>query len=266
MTDYWRISNQVLKLKYMDMREQPSVGQKSVQTRLGHSQMSAMPNNSLDTTINIGKIGFKVHRTAAPLTRYDVSTRFLVNTVPNFCSPTDRLIISCLHYLSERSRSLIAAALVGSLLLLSACDRQSQLDDSVAQLKLQTLTGDLLTLKEASGPVLVNFWSTSCAICVHEMPDMVDLYEEYAGKGFELVAVAMQYDPPNQVLELANRQSLPFPVALDLKGEAVAAFGSVKGTPTSYLLGPDGELVRRYIGAIDFDSLRSELDQLLDLS
>ncbi len=98
------------------------------------------------------------------------------------------------------------------------------------------------------------------------MPDLAKLYEDYAGNDFELIAVAMPYDAPNEVLELAESYKLPFPVALDIKGEALKAFASVKGTPTSFLLNSKGVVVKRYIGAIKFDGLRKELDKLLALS
>lgn len=98
------------------------------------------------------------------------------------------------------------------------------------------------------------------------MPDMAEMYEEYAPRGFELVAVAMPYDAPNEVLELAEAMKLPFPVALDVKGEAVDAFASVHGTPISFLLDSEGQLVKRYVGAINLKDLRSQLDQLLDIS
>lgn len=150
-------------------------------------------------------------------------------------------------------------------LLLGACSKRTELDISGQNLTFKTLKGDEIALNEATGPVLVNFWSTSCAVCLHEMPDMAKLYEDYADKGLELIAVAMPYDPPNKVLELAEARKLPFPVALDIEGKAVQAFDSVKGTPTSYLLNSAGKVVKRYIGAIKFKGLREELDKLLAL-
>ena len=151
-------------------------------------------------------------------------------------------------------------------LLLGACTKRTELDISSQNLIFKTLKGNEISMNQATGPVLVNFWSTSCAVCLHEMPDMVKLYNDYSGKGFELIAVAMPYDAPNEVLELATARKLPFPVALDIRGEAVSAFATVKGTPTSYLLNSEGELVKRYVGAIEIDSLRKELDKLLALS
>jgi glutathione peroxidase-family protein len=65
-------------------------------------------------------------------------------------------------------------------------------------------------------------------------------------------------------LELATQLKLPFPVALDIRGEASTAFGSVEGTPTSFLLDSDGKLVKRYIGAINLDKLEKKIDQLME--
>ena len=40
------------------------------------------------------------------------------------------------------------------------------------------------------------FWATSCATCIAEMPEMIRTYEKYRAKGFDYVAVAMSHDPP----------------------------------------------------------------------
>lgn len=163
-------------------------------------------------------------------------------------------------------KTVLLFACLFSTVLLAACSNRTELSESVNNLRFKTLSGDEISLQETQTPVLINFWSTSCVICLREMPELAEMYHEYSPRGFELVAVAMPYDAPNEVLELATARQLPFPVALDITGEAVDAFESVKGTPTSYLLDQDGKLVRRYVGAIDLKDLRSQLDQLLDIS
>lgn len=150
-------------------------------------------------------------------------------------------------------------------LLLSACGGKDSLPASVQALTLSTLTGQKIALAETSGPVLINFWATDCAICIHEMPELAEIYTHYKQSGFELIAIAMPYDAPNNVLEMAEREHWPFPVALDVGGEALAAFATVKGTPTSYLLDQDGKLVSRYVGRIPMDDLRKQLNSLLDI-
>jgi len=148
-------------------------------------------------------------------------------------------------------------------LSLGSCDRQSTLPDSVRSLTFKTLTGDAIGLTELSGPVLINFWATDCGVCLREMPDMARLYERYQPAGFELIAVAMPYDPPNRVLEMSEREQWPFPVALDINSDVLNAFASVKGTPTSYLLDRHARLIKRYVGAIPMDDLQEQLDSLL---
>lgn len=150
--------------------------------------------------------------------------------------------------------------------VLSSCSNHTELDSSVNELTFKTLSGTDIALQDSVGPTLINFWSTSCVICVKEMPHLADFYEAHKLDGFQLVAVAMPYDPPNAVLELAQQLKLPFPVALDITGQAVAAFGSVKGTPTSFLLDADGNLVKRYVGAIDLKNLDKQVNQLMDAS
>lgn len=98
------------------------------------------------------------------------------------------------------------------------------------------------------------------------MPDLAELYQRYEPKGFELIAVAMPHDAPNLVVEMSEREQWPFPIALDIKGEAVQAFASVIGTPISYLLDKNGRLVKRYVGAIPMLELERQLDKLLELS
>lgn len=154
------------------------------------------------------------------------------------------------------------AILLASLVMVS-CTNRTELDSSVNELTFKTLSGKDVTLGDSQGPTLVNFWSTSCVICIKEMPHLADFYKAHQPDGFQIIAVAMPYDPPNEVLELAAQLNLPFPVALDIKGEAGEAFGSIKGTPTSFLLDSHGKLVKRYIGAIDLDKLEKQIDRLL---
>ena len=49
-------------------------------------------------------------------------------------------------------------------------------------------------------PVLVSFWASTCPRCLDEIPHLIELYEELAPRGFEIIAIAMAYDPPNRVI------------------------------------------------------------------
>ncbi len=111
--------------------------------------------------------------------------------------------------------------------------------------------------------VMVNFWATSCTTCVAEMPEMIDTYNKFKGKGLEFVAVAMKYDPPNYVVNFTETRQLPFKVALDVTGEAAKAYGDVTMTPTTFVIGKDGKILKRYVGKPEFAALHKLLDEAL---
>jgi peroxiredoxin len=111
--------------------------------------------------------------------------------------------------------------------------------------------------------VLVNFWATSCVTCVHEMPQMIATHKQFAGKGFETMAVAMSYDPPAYVANFAETRKLPFKVVIDNTGAIARSFGDVELTPTSVLINKRGEVVKRYVGEPDFVALHSLVEKLL---
>ena len=129
---------------------------------------------------------------------------------------------------------------------------------------LMTQSGRPLQLSEQSGQaLLVNFWATTCAVCMRDMPKLAELFEKYRPHGYRTVAVAMPYDPPNRVLDYVKRHPLPFDVALDVDGAVLRAFGDVPGTPTSFLVDEDGNIIRKYLGEPDFADLEQRIEHAL---
>ena len=112
-------------------------------------------------------------------------------------------------------------------------------------------------------PVLVQFWATNCKICIEELPGLIRLYREFKPRGFELIAVAMPYDPPSSVKAFNDQYKLPYPIALDVEGKVYHAFGDVPGTPTSYLINDQGRIVLRLTGRLDLPRLRRALMAIL---
>jgi peroxiredoxin len=123
-----------------------------------------------------------------------------------------------------------------------------------------TIKGEKISPDALRGKVyMVNFWATSCTTCVAEMPQMVETYNKFKPQGMEFVAVAMSYDPANYVINYAETRQLPFKVALDTDGSAAKAYGDVSMTPTTFVVGKDGKILKRYLGKPDFDELHKLL-------
>ena len=81
-----------------------------------------------------------------------------------------------------------------------------------------------------------------------------------------MVAVAMSYDHPNLVADYAQRNRLPFKVALDFDGTIAKQWGGIKATPTTFLVGRDGRIVRRYVGEPDAAELQGLIERALAAS
>lgn len=131
-------------------------------------------------------------------------------------------------------------------------------------LELTTIQGESLRLAELrGGPVLVTFWATTCVSCMKEMPHLVDLYRDLGTQGLEIIGVAMDYDPVNDVVELSESRQIPYLIAHDTHSKAAQAFGNVRVTPTSFLIAPDGRIVQHMLGMMDMAALRAEIAEML---
>lgn len=136
--------------------------------------------------------------------------------------------------------------------------------DQAPELTLQTLDGRALSLSQLRGkPVLVTFWATTCPVCVKEIPYLARLYEELRPQGLELIAIAMAYDPPSYVMQMAQQRRIPYPVALDVHSTAAESFGGVTLIPAAFLISPQGHLAQRYLGEMDLDQVRRAILQML---
>ncbi|OZI37022.1 thioredoxin [Bordetella genomosp. 10] len=126
------------------------------------------------------------------------------------------------------------------------------------------IDGQKLSLQDLRGKVvLVKFWATDCVTCIKQMPDTIADYNKYSAQGFQTVAVAMNYDPPNYVLNYAQTRKLPFTVALDTKGDVAHAFGDVRLTPTAFLIDKQGRIIKRYLGDYDPQAFHAEIEKAL---
>lgn len=136
--------------------------------------------------------------------------------------------------------------------------------DSAPDAAFVRLDGSGARISELRGKVLlVNFWATSCATCVAEMPGLIDTHRRFNARGYETLAVAMSYDPPAYVVNFAQSRKLPFGVAIDNTGAVAKAWGDVRLTPTTYIVDKRGEIVKRYVGAPDFAELHQLIEKLL---
>jgi peroxiredoxin len=137
-----------------------------------------------------------------------------------------------------------------------------------------SLTGDTVRLAEYAGAVvLLNIWATWCPPCVHEMPALQRLHEELADDGLRVVAVSVDAppggfgafgQPGGDIAEFRDRFGLTFDILHDPSGRIQQRY-QVHGLPTTFIIGRDGRIVRRVLGAREWDAPRyaNEIRELL---
>ena len=129
-------------------------------------------------------------------------------------------------------------------------------------IQVRLMDGRVVHLEQLRGKVvLVNFWATWCPYCRHEMPAMADFYQDYRGKGFEILALS-QDDDPAKVTAFLAKEGYRFPVAMD-NAAIDAAFGGVSRLPTSFLLDKKGRVRQKISGQVHYPRLESLVTPLL---
>jgi peroxiredoxin len=144
--------------------------------------------------------------------------------------------------------------------ILNACAPQANAPD-VPILLLDAPATSLAALH--GKPLLLTFWATSCPGCIEEIPLLSELHKNYATRGLQIIGMAMSYDPEAQVRALRDRLQIPYPLALDKDGLVSTAMGTVRLTPTTFLLDPQGQVVYQKIGIFDLPKVKGLIEGML---
>lgn len=160
-----------------------------------------------------------------------------------------------------RYRVLLVLVLLGAGVYLAS---QVTSYPDITSVSFTLTTGQRLSMQQLRGkPLIVSFWATSCASCLKEIPALIQLHQQYVQRGLTIIAVAMPYDRPDHVIGFIQTKRLPYPVALDVDARLVRAFGDVRLTPTNFLIGPDGRIIRQQVGILDISATKQWIQTAL---
>ena len=124
------------------------------------------------------------------------------------------------------------------------------------------------TLADYKGQVLVlNVWATYCEPCKKELPSFERLYQEYGPKGLKLVAVSVDMGVSDDSIKaFARNFGVTFEILHDSTGGFEQAYQTT-GYPETFVIGREGDIRKKFIGADDWNSLgnRALVAQLLGL-
>ncbi len=112
-------------------------------------------------------------------------------------------------------------------------------------LKFTATNGNEIDISALRGKViLVDFWATWCGPCIQEMPNVIEAYENYHDKGFEVVGISLD-DDIAVLEEFMSDNGMLWPQYFDGKswGNEIAGAYGIKGIPATFLIGKEGKII-----------------------
>ena len=136
-------------------------------------------------------------------------------------------------------------------------DEENGNKESDKEFILKDQYGNEHSLSEYKGKtIFLNFWATWCPPCRGEMPDIEELYNEYGKNNNEIIILGVaspnlgREGSEDDVIKFLEENNYTFPVVMDFGGELVYKY-DISGFPTTFIINDEGEIVKRFVGAMD---------------
>ncbi|HUD15494.1 MAG TPA: TlpA disulfide reductase family protein [Terracidiphilus sp.] len=139
--------------------------------------------------------------------------------------------------------------------------------------ELEDLSGKKVSLASYKGKaVLVNFWATWCAPCKIETPWLIELRNQYAAQGFEILGLSADdidrddaqklADEKKEIAHSAERLHIPYPVLID-GGTLDKDYGGLDVLPMSFYVDRDGTVVAVQMGLTSKGDMEANVKKAL---
>ena len=124
------------------------------------------------------------------------------------------------------------------------------------------INGRKLDLADYKGKVvLLDFWATWCGPCRIEIPGFVRLQERYRDQGLVVIGVSVD-DSVEPVRDFYREFSMNYPVVMG-ESRITELYGGIVGLPTTFIIGRDGRIYSKHMGATDVSVFEEEVKELL---
>ncbi len=181
------------------------------------------------------------------------------------------------EYRKQAAERLLANAAQGTLVAATPGDTPDSLSPLVGkpapQFALEDLSGKMVSLSSYKGKaLLINFWATWCGPCKLETPWLVDLRNQYAPQGFEVLGVSTDDidrsdkekfgEEKRDIGRFVQQMHMPYPVLIE--GDLLSKpYGGLDAMPTSFFVDRTGKVVAAEMGITSKDDIASNIRKAL---
>jgi cytochrome c biogenesis protein CcmG/thiol:disulfide interchange protein DsbE len=142
------------------------------------------------------------------------------------------------------------------MLLLPGEERMLLTGSRAANFSLKTLEGEPVVLDETRGKVVVlDFWATWCPPCREELPSIVKLRDEFAGR---VQFYGINDEDSGTVKDFLRKHTYEIAVLMDGKRQVHRQYG-VSSIPTLLIIDKDGVIREHFIGSRSEAKLRQAI-------
>jgi thiol-disulfide isomerase/thioredoxin len=136
----------------------------------------------------------------------------------------------------------------------------AEMDDA----ELMALDGKTFKISDFRGKVVViNLWATWCGFCKKEMPDLVELNEQYKDKGVEFIGLNADNEKLPEVEKFVSDYQVQYRIGW-MDGDVNSVL-SPQGLPSTYIITRDGKFHWAVNGAASQERIRTKIEEALAL-
>ncbi len=131
-----------------------------------------------------------------------------------------------------------------------------ELPDELRATEMKTIKGQTFKLSDYAGKVVVmDLWATWCRPCRLEVPDLVQLQNDYRGRGVEVVGLTIEGFTPDELEQnaakvgaFAQEFQINYTVGWADQNFAYTLLAPTGSIPQTFVIAPDGRIVRHFTG------------------
>ena len=125
---------------------------------------------------------------------------------------------------------------------------------------LMDLDGNEISLSDFNRKVLIlNFWATWCPPCREEIPDFVEVYNEYESKDVQFIGVSNE--DISTLKSFVEDYDISYPILID-DANIMGKWG-ISAIPTTFVFDKNGQIIFKNVGMMTGEQLKNIIEDEL---